>query len=162
MLCTGGRAREQLQQAARDEDSISHASRSFLNSALSAVPALLIGFVCREGSDVVHRILFLLPPTSLVMAEFTPKWLLSPYMPLLLQIDHELSVPAVSSMLLSCTAWTVASVTGIMLFGTVSEGTTKRLSAFTAVGALILQVAVSPHIGGHDMYRYNFTLEVVP
>ena len=64
-------------------------------------------------------------------------------MPLLLQIAHELSVPAVSSMLLSCAAWTVASVTGIMLFGTVSEGTIKRLSAFTAVGALILQVAVS-------------------
>ena len=74
-------------------------------------------------------------------------------MPLLLQIDHELSVPAVSSMLLSCAAWTVASVTGIMLFGTVSEGTTKRLSAFTAVGALVLQVAVrlSP----------TFTLEVI-
>lgn len=58
------------------------------------------------------------------------------------QVDHELSVPAVSSMLLSCAAWTVTAVSGTALFASVSDKTQQRLTAFTALCALALQVAV--------------------
>lgn len=59
-----------------------------------------------------------------------------------MQVDHELSVPAVSSILLSCTAWAVCTVTSCLYFGQASSQAKQRLLAFTAVPALLLQVLV--------------------
>lgn len=49
-------------------------------------------------------------------------------------------------MLLSTGIWTVAGVSGAFLFHSVSERTQARLTAFTALAAMVVHVAVRPVI----------------
>lgn len=52
---TGGPAKELLAPIAAEEAKLPLATRAFLNSAITAVPALLLGFICQEGTDLVRR-----------------------------------------------------------------------------------------------------------
>ena len=56
LLLVGGRLGKQLVSIALEEDKLKPATKTFYSMSISAVLALLIGFVCQEGSELVRRI----------------------------------------------------------------------------------------------------------
>lgn len=60
------------------------------------------------------------------------------------QVAHELSVPAVSTILLSTAAWVSASATGVLLAEALSARPLLALRAAAAAGALGTVLAVTP------------------
>lgn len=59
-----------------------------------------------------------------------------------MQVSHELSVPAVSTILLSVLAWAVAAAGSVLLWEALSQRTWTLLRALGAVGALCVAVGV--------------------
>ena len=60
-----------------------------------------------------------------------------------MQVSHELSVPAVSTMLLSALAWASAGASSVLLREALSQRTWTLLRAVGAVAALCVAVVVS-------------------
>ncbi|KAK9829999.1 hypothetical protein WJX72_009133 [[Myrmecia] bisecta] len=97
---------DQLHSLVPAEAKVNAPTLAFYKSSLPAFPVLIIGFLCREGVELVN---------------------------------HELSVPAVTMMLLSCLAWAVLTITGVLLADTHSAGARSFMLACTAIGTLTLQ-----------------------
>lgn len=60
-----------------------------------------------------------------------------------MQVQHELSVPAVMTMLCSVAAWAMAAVTGVLLADSLSVPARSALKALACIGTLIASVVVS-------------------
>ncbi len=58
------------------------------------------------------------------------------------QVEHELSVPAVMTMLCSVAAWATAAVTGLLLADGLSVPARSALKALACIGTLIASVVV--------------------
>ncbi len=62
-----------------------------------------------------------------------------------MQVSHELSVPAVSTMLMSMLAWAAAAAASVLLWEALSQRTWAVLRALGALGALSVIAVVSFH-----------------
>ena len=71
----------------------------------------------------------------------TADWLLTPQV-----VNHELSVPDVSVLLLSVACWATACATGALLADLPSVASRTNLEPFWGVGALTAIVGVSTHL----------------
>ena len=61
-----------------------------------------------------------------------------------MQVEHELSVPAVSVMMMSCAAFAVAAMSGARLGQRLTIQRQSQLDGTAAVGALVPAIAVRP------------------
>ena len=60
----------------------------------------------------------------------------------MVQVEHELSVPAVMTMLCSVAAWAITAVTGLLLADGLSLPARSALKALACIGTLIASVVV--------------------
>ena len=152
-----------LRAAAEEEARLGAPVVAFYQRALPALPILLFGFACREGAELVsntcpNAVLRVAGiacigrqshhcPASIVVQN-DRMWLcvlvFAQYQKEAgMQVSHELSVPAVSTMLLSVLAWGAAAASSVLLWEALSQRTWTLLRALGAVGTLCVAVVVS-------------------
>ena len=102
---------------------------------MPAVPALLLGFLCLEGHTLVHG-------PSALLACLLRWWCASDAVQSSVQVEHELSVPAVSVMMASCAAFAMAAMAGARLGQRITPQRRSQLQGIAALGSLGPAVAV--------------------
>ncbi len=73
-----------------------------------------------------------------------------------LQVDHELSVPAVTTMFISAGAWTVAALAGIMLHDSMAPRTLRMLGLIGAALTVPADILVGCTFAWFEPKRYRF------
>lgn len=127
-----------LQQAVDAESQVDPASLALLRHALPALPALVLGLLLQEGGELVS--------STGGAASCKPACTLQPCRPLprpcsrptpsrcLPQVGHELSVPAVTAILLSVLAMTVATAADQLMSGGLTRVAHEALVAAGPLG----------------------------